>query len=341
MKTTRQTSNPGDPCTSNAKTPTRREHASKTVAPATSQRKALHLYTRFFAARQHDVVALLEMLALHGEAKRWRLEQAASKELKATGEPLMAKAAEDCEQAASAIEDKRASLNAQSSLIESSGELIQRMLKGDSSAAVALLRTAEQITSVLHIYYRRKPELFQSHAAFSDRLPVIASLRPGWVARAKNCMQSVRLGASRINSHLKRSAYKTANHPCRAWAAWALEVLELNRANAAMWVDILPYLLAGNRPDLKPLLPPAWVPKSCGLPELSKQTLPQWLPLAREMIRDQVPEFHDLPEFSGEMRRIKARSNLRDDIAKGKPLTGTLQTALLDKIANAMRSIVA
>ncbi|MBE7493638.1 MAG: hypothetical protein HS117_01680 [Verrucomicrobiaceae bacterium] len=154
------------------------------------------------------------------------------------------------------LEDKRASLDARSSLLESSTELIQRMLKGDSSAAVALLRTAEQITSVLEICYRRSPELFESQAAFSDRLPVIASLRPGWSARAKDCMKSVHLGSRRISSHFKRSAYKTRCRPCRAWATWALEVPELNRANVVYWQEIGPFLQAGNRPLRNLVLPP-------------------------------------------------------------------------------------
>ncbi|MBE7493637.1 MAG: hypothetical protein HS117_01675 [Verrucomicrobiaceae bacterium] len=80
--------------------------------------------------------------------------------------------------------------------------------------------------------------------------------------------------------------------------------------------------------------------KSWELPELSKQTLPEWSLLAREMIRDQVTEFQELPEFRAEVTKIKGRTTLRDDVAKGKPLKGTLQTALLDKIANAMRSVV-
>jgi hypothetical protein len=49
------------------------------VPTTTPQPRPLHLYTRFFAARCHDVDAMIEMLELYGEAKRWRLEQAASK----------------------------------------------------------------------------------------------------------------------------------------------------------------------------------------------------------------------------------------------------------------------
>lgn len=318
--------------------------SKEVLAQVASQQKPLYLYSRFFAMRRHDVDAMIEMLELYGEAKRWRIEQnheqAADKQATTSGRDLPALSAEDLVKAEIELEDKKACLDAQSKLLESSGELMQRMLKGDSSAAVALLRTAQDVTSVLQLQYRKAPELFADYLKFTDRLPVIATLYPGWVARAKESMKTVHLGTHRISSRLKRSAYKTNKYPCRAWAAWALEVLELNRANAVIWSEIFSFLQAGNRTDLNLMLPPTWAMKSWELQELSKQSLPEWALLAREMIRKQVPNFHTLPEFRTEIQRIKARARHRDDVAGGKPLTGTLQTALLDKIINAMRSIV-
>jgi len=287
---------------------------------------------------------MIDLLQLYGEAKQWRFErdreQPAMEQPKASGGSFPPLSAEDLAEAEKALEDKSACLSAQSRMLESSNGLIQRMLKGDASAAAALLRMAEQVTWVLQLQYRSAPELFRNHIEFMDRVPVIATLRPGWVRRAEESVRCLNLGSKRVSSRLKGSAYKTEHNPCRAWAGWALDVLEQNRLTIAYWQEIPAYLQAGNRPDLELELPPQWVIKSWELPALSKQTLSEWSLLVREMIRDQVPEFHDLPEFKTEIQRIKARTRHRDDVAAGKPLTGTLQTALLDKIVNAMRSIV-
>jgi hypothetical protein len=75
---------------------------------------------------------------------------------------------------------------------------------------------------------------------------------------------------------------------------------------------------------------PAWAPKTKELPDFSEETLGHWAPLVREMIRDQIPDFHLRSEWSNQRNSCKARR--RDT-------KGEIQNAILDDIASALKTI--
>lgn len=309
-------------------------------------RTDLHLYVRFTPPSEKDFDRFFDLHQLYAEAEAWHQQQwreAFEQRQSAFSRSTLLKppGSDPANNAMKNLDDEQVCLNARIQIHEASSELVTRMLNGDRSAAEAVLTAAHDMTVLLQIMYSTKPDLFREKVQFMRCLPVLADLEPGWVKSASKHMQSLRLGEMLSPSHLKPSAYKTERNICRAWARRAIEVLEQNRFGPAYWQSIPPYLEAGKRPDLKLKIPPEWVTKVWALPLLSSQTVKQWCALSREMIREQMPDFHGRDEFKTEMARIKARTRHRDDVKAGRTLTGTLQNALLDKIADAMRSIVA
>lgn len=309
------------------------------------EREDLHLYARFIPPPGHDLGAHVRLMDLHAEAEAWRIKQrrAALQErsAEAVSSPRPSSQPELEAMTSEQLEDRQACLDAEIQMHEAFSKLLPRMLNGGKSAAEALLTTAHHMTAMLQLMYRVNPGLFHEKTQFMRQLPVLASLDPGWEERARKHVERLKLGGELAHSHLKPSAHKTERNLCRAWAHRAIETLEQNRYGPAWWQSIPPYLEAGNRPDLQLRVPPGWVVQAWQLPPLSKETVKQWAALSREMIRQQMPAFHEREEFKREMSRIKTRTKLRGDVEAGRKLPGTLQNALLDKIADAMRSIVA
>ena len=299
----------------------------------------LHIYTRFIPPPGSDLEAHLRLTDLYVEAEAWLIKQSR------VGFPEQRAEAVPSHQelevmTPEALEDRQTCLDAEIKMHEAFSKLLPRMLNGDKYAAEAVLRTAHDMTAMLQAMYCTKPGLFHDKTRFMRQLPVLASLKPGWEDRARTHMERLKLGGAMAHSHLKPSAHKTERNICRAWARQAIETLEQNRYGPAWWQSIHHYLEAGNRPEMRLRVPPDWVVHAWQLPPLSKETVKQWAALCREMIRDQVSGFHEHEEFKHELSRIKARTRHRDDVQAGRNLSGTLQNALLDKIADAMRSIV-
>lgn len=308
-------------------------------------REELHLYTRFIPPPGHDFGETVSLMELYAEAEAWRIRQRRTalqvQNAEAVPAPRRASQPELEEMTPEELEDRQSCLDAEVKMHEAFSKLLPRMMNGDKSAAEALLTTAHHMTVMLQVMYHGNPGLFHDKTQFMQQVPVLACLEPGWEARASTHMEHLKLGAALAHSHLKPSAHKTEHNICRAWAHRAIETLEQNRYGPAWWQSIHPYLDAGNRPDLRLRVPPDWVVRAWQLPPLSKETVKQWAALSREMIREQVPGFQEREEFKHELSRIKARTRHREDVDAGKKLPGTLQNALLDKIADAIRSIVA
>ena len=75
---------------------------------------------------------------------------------------------------------------------------------------------------------------------------------------------------------------------------------------------------------------PQWVEDAFQLPAFCTGTAKDWGKVIREMIREQVAEFHTLPEW--ETQRNTARQGGRDG-------RGEIQNAILDDIMSALKGI--
>ena len=216
--------------------------------------------------------------------------------------------------------------------------LIPEMAAGNKEVAGTLLRAAAELTLFLEAAYRSKPELFHHCAGGMTHIPVLASLDPSWVATAQDYLKTLALGSDRAQGHFKNLAWQADRHVCRGWAREAVDMIDRNREFASCLSLIRLYVATGNCPDLKLGKSPNWLRDVGELPPFSKTTAKEWGLLARRMIRDEVPEFHEREEFKELVANITQYRNVKG--AAGR-LKGTVQNALLDRIMEAIQSIAA
>lgn len=226
---------------------------------------------------------------------------------------------------------------AASQMKESIPVLIDAALDGDAVAAEELLQNASWMTAFLQILYGGKPELFAGVAKKMAHIPVLACIAPGWKTAAVQNMEKLGLGTEIARGHFKETAYRDDFHPCRKWARLAVESLESNKVALGMHAEVCRYLESTQQSSvvLGPL--PSWVYNCVDLPPYSKASARQWGRLAREMIREQVPEFHEHQDFRDLVSNAKTR--MRHEPGAASRRVGTLQNAILDRIAETIESI--
>lgn len=220
---------------------------------------------------------------------------------------------------------------------ESIPVLIDAALAGDGVAAEELLQNASWMTAFLQMLYGRNPKLFAGVAKKMAHLPVLACIAPGWKTAAVQNMDKLGLGTEIARGHFKETAYRDDFHPCRKWARLAVESLESNKVALGMHAEVSRYLVSTQQTSvvLRPL--PTWVCHCADLPPYSKASAPQWGRLAREMIREQVPEFHEHHDFRELVSNAKTR--MRHEPGAASRRVGTLQNAILDRISETIESI--
>ena len=76
---------------------------------------------------------------------------------------------------------------------------------------------------------------------------------------------------------------------------------------------------------------PHWVSQSLQLKPFSEKTFNEWKSVVRQLIRESVPDFHLLPEWS--TQRMTAEAN-------GRNTPGEIQNAILDDIVSALKRLV-
>jgi hypothetical protein len=82
---------------------------------------------------------------------------------------------------------------------------------------------------------------------------------------------------------------------------------------------------------------PAWVSKAKDLPDFlqTPNVRKQWADVIREMIRQELPDFHTRPEWENQRRSCKASNKL----AGKSPSKGDFQNAIFDDIIPALKTI--
>ena len=116
-----------------------------------------------------------------------------------------------------------------------------------------------------------------------------------------------------------------------------MESLESNKVALGMHAEVSRYLVSTQQTSvvLRPL--PTWVCHCADLSPYSKASARQWGRLAREMIREQVPEFHEHHDFRELVSNAKTRMRHEPEAASRR--VGTLQNAILDRISETIETI--
>ncbi len=210
---------------------------------------------------------------------------------------------------------------------------------GDRESAKYLAEVATCATAFLASAEAAQPELFRDVARGMAHWPVMANYQPGWEKAAILRVSELDLGACMRTIHVRFRSMKgtDANLPARRWAKAAVRAAEETRWRIYMVGQLIRDFGSsgafadfciesgweiGNDPD--------WVKAVVELKLFSQESLANWKPVVREIIRNQVNDFHTLPEW---------RTQRNTAAANGKDSKGEIQNAILDDIVSALAKL--
>jgi len=167
----------------------------------------------------------------------------------------------------------------------------------------------------------------------------MAKDKPGWEKDAAEHVAKLGLGEGLrvFRSPLRKVRGSDVNLPARRWAKAAVTTIDETRWRIHFIVYLLKELGGSeawadfsirNGWDL--LNQPEWVASAIKLEPFSMKSVQDWKLVVRQIIREQVPNFHDLPEWT--TQRHSAEASGRDTI-------GEIQNAILDDIVSALQRL--
>jgi hypothetical protein len=160
--------------------------------------------------------------------------------------------------------------------------------------------------------------------------PLLVSAKSSWEKASHRQLEGLELGS---DSQILQVRFDSArgsddNYPARRWAKAAVRTLEETRwrfLTYGQFREEFQQITFEGRAKLAEI--PRWAGAARRLPFLSKETASAWANVIRDMIRQQVPDFHTRPEW--ENQRNTARHS-------GRGTRGEIQNAILDDIVSAL-----
>lgn len=212
--------------------------------------------------------------------------------------------------------------------------------KGNSEAAEALLQAAITATGFLQIAESLQPGIFREHAAMNKLWPVYAKDEPGWEKAAVARVAKLELGKRLAvwDTRLRPVRGSDVELPARRWARAAVRTIDETRMQWQLFGHLMNELggtdawveFAVKRNwDIVP--PPPWAGEAMKLKPFSAETLKDWRDVIRQMIREQIPEFHLLPEWKTQRSSAEAA---------GRDSPGEISNAILDDICSALKQFL-
>ena len=230
-------------------------------------------------------------------------------------------------------------LQNQQSMIRAVSRLFESVNSGDSCAAEALYQVTFFATSLLTNAVHHHPELFRNLVEKNTLWPVMAHANENW-QNTMNHLRSLGLGkiTSIIKTKLREVRGSDVDLPARRWAKESIRVIDETRWKTNCFASLM-HQLGGldewadfaikHGWDIEAL--PSWVSEISTLKPFSVATFDEWKVVVRKIIREEVPNFHQLPEWA--TQRMTAASN-------GRNTPGEIQNAILDDIVSALKRLV-
>ena len=286
------------------------------------------------AKKMPDPIKLVPGQELRTRALEWIIESLGTpqKDRDRRREELQKQSAELAAESAH-LERETVIREALTALVESSID------EGDASASKALVETATFATMLLTFAVTSRQDLFKPLAAMRSLWPVMGTDKASWEIRAKETLNDLGLGSGLImtESQLRELRGSDEGRPARQWARQAIRTIDETRWNVTFfnyimdklggvdaWVD---YSIDRGWEMAKE---PEWTMPAANLPPLSRNSLEHWKPVVRDLIREQVPDFHLKPEWSTQRSTCEAN---------GRGTPGQIQNAILDDIVSAVKSL--
>ncbi len=219
------------------------------------------------------------------------------------------------------------------------GLLHKEAVAGSSEAAKHVLAIASHTAMLVLGLEKLQPEVVREVARGQTTWPVLASVKPGWERRAARQVEALQLGA---NIREVTVRYRTArgaeeNYPARRWAKAAVETVEMTRLCVELVADARNNFETGKAFsdfldkggwDLGSF--PPWASDAMKLPPFAAGSAREWKPVLRQMIREQLPDFHKHADWENQRRTASA---------SGRDTPGEIQNAILDDICSALERI--
>ncbi len=218
-------------------------------------------------------------------------------------------------------------------------ELAEVAGKGDAEAAEMLVDLAAWAAGMLRCAQNLQPALFQAVARRKTHWAILVSDDTEKGKADLSRIAELDLGAElrEIHVRFRKARGSDENYPARRWAKGAVRVAETTR-----WrLRVLSALIRDFHPsdafreycwdsgwDLEyPEDFRFWMTE---LPPFSSQTLEQWKPVVRGIVKEQIPHFERSSDWETQRRTAKAR---------GRHTLGEVQGAILDDIVSALGTI--
>jgi hypothetical protein len=218
-------------------------------------------------------------------------------------------------------------------------QLFEAVRNADAEAAEDLVEVAKLAAVLLSSAEKAQPELFKPIARWRTDWPVLAKHEASWEKAALQHIAELDLGAGLQVFHVRFRTVRgaDANLPARRWAKAAVRVAEETKWRCVLFGGLIRDFGSSNAfadffvgSGWEFGNEPAWVNSVMKLKRFSKESLAEWKPVVKEIIRDQVPDFHALPVWT--TQRNTAAAN-------GKTAKGEVQNAILDDIVSALERL--
>ena len=163
--------------------------------------------------------------------------------------------------------------------------------------------------------------------------PMLISVSLDWEKAVKKRVQDLKLGGDVVQyfPSFRKARGNDGDYPARVWAKTAVETLQESKVRGMFIFSRLAEIKELIR--TKRWIPadtPDWATRVGELPVFSRESVPEWAKAVREMIRQQMPDFHLRPEWSNQRASAKER---------GLNQKGEIQNAILDDICEALRTL--
>lgn len=229
-------------------------------------------------------------------------------------------------------------LKAKKALHAGLGVLTDAAVAGNADACRDLVELAVTATHFVQALERLFPDVTAHLAKANATWPVIANDEAGWEKEAARRIAKLDLGADLriLRVRFRRARGTDANLPARIWAKAAVRTIEETKSRIMAVERLLrdfgsPGLFADfcmkTGWDVSPRT--LWADLN-NLGVFSRESFPQWKLVVRQVIRQQIPDFHTRPEWATQRRT--AERNERNSV-------GQIQNAILDDIVSALERI--
>ena len=246
---------------------------------------------------------------------------------------------EDIERKEADIKRRDALLRAHSSIHSGIGVLVKAAEAGDTDAADILADVAIEAAHFLYLVEMNHVQIFQEIARNKNHWPILATDVPGWEKKALSRITDLRLGANTqlFRVQLRKARGHDENLPARMWAKMAVTTIEQTRLRFLLYGKILGDF--GSAESLADFClqnswsiseHPTWAAEACKLRAFSKDSHREWAMVIREIIREQVPDFHTHDDWKNQRNTAKA---------SGRETRGVVQNRILNDISDALERL--